>query len=1390
MHQTLGIDLGTGSVKLAYLLNGEPTVILNEYGRLETPAFISLGMHGEMLVGEAARNNYFLHPKLTVHSFTQLVGRSVDDPVFIAISQQLAVPYQIDANGNIQFKLGKYSLTSIEMTSLLLNSLKKEAELRTGFNFSRAVISLPTHFGERQVAAIKQATKKAGLVTTQIVHQTSAVALNYAYSSSIEQQQIIVVYCLGRVFDTAVVKIHPGKINVLGSEGDSLIGGDRFTDRLSLFILKNIDKCTNSTFENDLNANWYIDRLTEDIKIQLSDHKTIHVELETLCGKQINYKNEVTQDQFEQAIKPDLEESYWLVQKALKQAKVTPAMVDLVLMVGSSCKIPGVDKGIRNIFNVSQIHQPTNENGTVALGTAIYSSLIKGITCEQCGELNTMQSECCIHCQSSLLEPEKVKCPTCMALNSVNYDICEKCNTSSNGQTMEGSKMTSCDTNKLPVPTDNSTFSTCLLQLPKTHDNGFQVTYSLVFENGSAFSLPSKPGEVAIVEFQTTSETYHRGIFQSYKADYLPKWIASLLVRLPKNMQAQNTYELSMERVDNQTVSISIDQDHGAAIQVFTGQGGRRELRLYEQIKSVESVKIKPINLNNEAVCNYPSCKEQISRVCGYCGKSYCSNHTIIIRLSLSVCPECIQPILDLYATSARHAENLEDFEEVIRAIQNSNGNRSPVINYYFGSLHAQKKKFDDAITTIETTSFIGNELCDTRLVLANARIGRARERLSNRDLFGAVQDVSKALVEAPTLKDIYQINLGDFQTYQDIIAGQLDKAILVWEKQLETSPTNLVLIHRLAILYYQLLSTYEISLIDARMNGQASASLPALPMVDVKKCWYRLIAYWASVLYSRKFWTQWLEKRELATGMVVQQSEVDEIRRSIEEKVLQDIRDFSMKYSDAGDKENANRLDEVDVLWGFELATAKNLAECVIEFKLPEWPDGYSCGPTMMQIMQGTITGKPTIDGLIIGLSIFQGQMGRRAQRYISKLGRYHYLIDINGYDQVIEELKTLAVSPEAKNLLFQALCLKGAELLKIEDVISGIELFERAKTIQTNFSEFETLISDVCVRRSKAMLADQDDCYEEVISLLERARALVGTTPEICENLSASLGQRARIANNADNFSEAEKYLIRALELTPNDPTIQRFAGVTYSNWAIQLLDNKQQDQALDKLKRSLNYKDDPDTRTLIYSLIAKKAAEYAMARNRTQALQAMSEALRYDMDIQGNIPTDLPRQRLEILLFKRSLEQANQDNFNEAIRLLLEAQKYWDDDEILGLLGAFYGRINRLDEAIRWRREALRRNPSDTNALHNLCIALHNYGVDLAGDDRYNDAINYLSEAFRMESDPTTAKILSQVYANRGVTKYKNGDTYGARVDLQAALKYDPHNSDYRSALYRIS
>jgi len=379
--RVVGIDLGTTNSLIAYMQGDTPTVIPGEDGSPIVPSVVAFDQDTAegFAVGNAARNVLLTAPGNAVYSAKRLMGRDVSD-----IQSELTLfPFQL-ADGLkpgevLKINVGGLTLTPPEISAYVLQQLKKNAERFFGEPVTKAVITVPAYFNDAQRQATKDAGRIAGLEVLRLVNEPTAAALAYGLQKN--KDGIIAVYDFGGgTFDISILKLHEGIFEVIATGGDTHLGGDDIDNLLTTVALDDIrgdlgiDVSTNPSVIQQLR------KAVIDAKIALSDADTARLTL-TLPDGQL-YAREITRAQFDQLIAPTIERTTRPVQQALKDASLSPADIDEVVMVGGSTRIPAVRALVTQLFSLNargkKLHTELNPDEVVALGAAIQAQILSG----------------------------------------------------------------------------------------------------------------------------------------------------------------------------------------------------------------------------------------------------------------------------------------------------------------------------------------------------------------------------------------------------------------------------------------------------------------------------------------------------------------------------------------------------------------------------------------------------------------------------------------------------------------------------------------------------------------------------------------------------------------------------------------------------------------------------------------------------------------------------------------------------------------------------------------------------------------------------------------------------------------------------------------------------
>ena len=375
-ERIVGIDLGTTNSLVAYMEGDTPVVIPGEDGANLVPSVVALKDDGEFAVGNAAHRTLIEAPERAVYSIKRLMGRGVED-----VQDELKFfPFRL-AEGLktgevLKLKLGKKEFTPPEISGVILRQLKRNAERYFGAPVSKAVITVPAYFNDAQRQATKDAGRIAGLDVLRLVNEPTAASL--AYGLDRKRDGLVAVYDLGGgTFDISILKLHEGIFEVVATNGDTHLGGDDIDNALLAVALHDIA----GEMKLDLRRNGEaIQALRQAViagKIALSSHPAASIEVE-LPGGDV-YQRQITREQFEQLAMPILQRTVGPCKQALADARLEPAQIDEVVLVGGSTRIPRVRQMVKEMFG-REPHVELDPDEVVALGAAVQANILGGGT--------------------------------------------------------------------------------------------------------------------------------------------------------------------------------------------------------------------------------------------------------------------------------------------------------------------------------------------------------------------------------------------------------------------------------------------------------------------------------------------------------------------------------------------------------------------------------------------------------------------------------------------------------------------------------------------------------------------------------------------------------------------------------------------------------------------------------------------------------------------------------------------------------------------------------------------------------------------------------------------------------------------------------------------------
>jgi molecular chaperone DnaK len=379
MAKIIGIDLGTTNSVVAVIEAGEPTVLENSEGSRLTPSVVAVTKGGERLVGQVARRQAITNPENTIFSIKRLMGRKFDDPEVQRAMKN--VPYKITraSNGDARVNLGGREYSPPEVSAMILQKLKSDAEAKLGEKITQAVITVPAYFNDTQRQATKDAGKIAGLEVLRIINEPTAASL--AYGLDKKKDETIAVYDLGGgTFDISILQLGEGVFEVKATNGDTHLGGDDFDQRIIDWLADEFRKEQGIDLRNDRMALQRLKEAAERAKIELSSSMQTEINLPFITADASGPKHLVmtlTRAKLDQLVVDLIERTRGPVMKAIEDAGLRASDINEVVLVGGQTRMPAVIDLVRKIFN-KEPHKGVNPDEVVAIGAAIQAGVLKG----------------------------------------------------------------------------------------------------------------------------------------------------------------------------------------------------------------------------------------------------------------------------------------------------------------------------------------------------------------------------------------------------------------------------------------------------------------------------------------------------------------------------------------------------------------------------------------------------------------------------------------------------------------------------------------------------------------------------------------------------------------------------------------------------------------------------------------------------------------------------------------------------------------------------------------------------------------------------------------------------------------------------------------------------
>lgn len=356
MSKIIGIDLGTTNSCVAVMEGGEPVVITNSEGSRTTPSVVSFQANGERLVGQVAKRQAITNPDKTI----------------LSIKRHMGTDYKVDIDGK--------DYTPQEISAMILQKLKTDAEAYLGETVTQAVITVPAYFNDAERQATKDAGKIAGLEVLRIINEPTAAALAYGLDKMAENHKILVYDLGGGTFDVSILDLGDGVFEVVSTNGDSRLGGDDFDQRIIDYIAEDFKKQYGIDLRQDKMALQRLKEVAEKAKIELSSSTQTIINLPFITADATGPKHidmTLTRAKFNELTHDLVEKTISIMKEALKSGNVSLNDVDKIILVGGSTRIPAVQEAVKN-FTGKEPSKGVNPDECVAMGAAIQAGVLTG----------------------------------------------------------------------------------------------------------------------------------------------------------------------------------------------------------------------------------------------------------------------------------------------------------------------------------------------------------------------------------------------------------------------------------------------------------------------------------------------------------------------------------------------------------------------------------------------------------------------------------------------------------------------------------------------------------------------------------------------------------------------------------------------------------------------------------------------------------------------------------------------------------------------------------------------------------------------------------------------------------------------------------------------------
>jgi molecular chaperone DnaK len=379
MSKILGIDLGTTNSAIAIMEGGEAKILENAEGMRTTPSIIAESKMKERMVGVLAKRQSVTNPKNTIFQIKRFIGHSFDEP---NVQKDIkAVPFEVrkSENGGIEVKMGEKWYRPEEISAMILQKLKADAEARLGEKITEAVITVPAYFNDSQRQATKDAGKIAGLDVKRIINEPTAAALAYGFNKK-KDEKIVVFDFGGGTFDISVLEVGGDVVEVKSTDGDAHLGGKDLDQKIINWLADEFKKESGVDIRNDALARQRLDEAAEKAKIELSTAVDTEVNIPFITSDASGPRHlliKITRAKLEEITREFIERAMEITKRAMEASPFKLADIQEVILVGGQTRMPAMQKAVETFFG-KKPHMGVNPDEVVALGAAIQGGILSG----------------------------------------------------------------------------------------------------------------------------------------------------------------------------------------------------------------------------------------------------------------------------------------------------------------------------------------------------------------------------------------------------------------------------------------------------------------------------------------------------------------------------------------------------------------------------------------------------------------------------------------------------------------------------------------------------------------------------------------------------------------------------------------------------------------------------------------------------------------------------------------------------------------------------------------------------------------------------------------------------------------------------------------------------